>query len=269
MSTMPDTPQEPYYLAPDGPDGDRYHATFSTTGPWFADAQHAGPPSALLVRALERCDPRPDTELARITVEVLGPVPAGDVLVRAAVERPGRTVELLAAELTAGGRAVLRARAWRVRGGDTAAVALGAADPLPGPDAGTARPERPAGWLPGFLDTVEWRWLRGWLAEPGPGVVWGRQRVPLVAGEEPSPLQRLAVVADSGNGAASPLDLREWLFVNTDLTLHLHRPPRGEWIAVDASTVVGPTGMGTVSGRLHDTAGHVGRSAQALIVRRR
>jgi acyl-CoA thioesterase len=77
------------------------------------------------------------------------------------------------------------------------------------------------------------------------------------------------VVADSGNGAASPLDLRAWLFVNTELTLHLHRPPGGEWIAVDARTVVGPTGLGTVSGVLFDADGHVGRSAQELIVRPR
>ena len=92
---------------------------------------------------------------------------------------------------------------------------------------------------------------------------------PLVDGEQPSPLQRLALVADSGNGAAAPLDLRDWLFVNTELTVHLHRAPAGEWIAVDAQTVVGPTGIGTVSGLLFDTDGQVGRSAQALLVRPR
>lgn len=264
-----ETPLEPYYLPLDGPDGDRFLATFSTTGPWFADAQHAGPPSALLIRALERCAARPGTGLARITVEVLGPVPAGEVRVRADVERPGRAIELLAAELVADGRPVLRARAWRIAAGDTAAVAVGAAAPLPGPDAATARSERPPGWLPGFIDSMEWRWLVGGLAEPGPGTVWARQRVPLVDGEEPSPLQRLALVADSGNGAAAPLDLQGWLFVNTELTLHLHRAPRGDWIAVDAHTVVGPAGVGTVSGLLFDEHGQVGRSAQALLVRPR
>ena len=264
-----ETQLEPYYLPLDGPDGERFTATFSTTGPWFADAQHVGPPSALLIRALQRCAPRPNTELARITVEVIGPVPAGEVAVRAELERPGRAVELLSAELVAGGRVALRARAWRIATGDTAAVAVGAAEALPGPEAATARPERPPGWLPGFIDSMEWRWLTGWLAEPGPGTVWGRQRVPLVAGEEPSPLQRLALVADSANGAAAPFDLQRWLFVNTELTVHLHRAPVGEWIAVDAHTVVGPSGLGTVSGLLFDTEGQVGRAAQALIVRPR
>jgi len=260
---------EPFYRPLDGPDGTRYSATFSTTGPWFADVQHVGPPSALLVRALERCAPRPGTQLSRITVEVLGPVPAGEVAVRAEVLRPGRAIELLAAQMHAGGRAVLRAQAWRLATGDTAAVAVGAADPLPPVSAGTPRPERPEGWLPGYADAVEWRWLAGWFGDPGPGRVWGRQRVPLVEGEEPSALQRLAVVADSGNGIASPLDVRHWLFVNTELTLHLHRAPIGEWIGVDAATVVGPTGLGTASASLFDEAGHTGRSAQGLVVRRR
>jgi len=260
---------EPYYLALDGPEGERFSATFSTTGPWFADAQHVGPPSALLVRALERCDPREGTQLSRITVEVLGPVPAGEVTVRAAVERSGRAVELLAAEMTVGGRAVLRARAWRLATGDTAAVAPGETAPLAPPEQAIPRDGRPDGWLPGFIDTLEWRWLHGWLGDPGRGAVWARQRVALVADEDPSPLQRLAVVADSGNGAAAPLDIREWLFVNTELTMHLHRMPVGDWMGVDAQTVVGPTGLGTVSGLLFDERGHTGRSAQGLLVRPR
>lgn len=260
---------EAFYLPLDGPDGERFHATSSTTGPWFADAQHVGPPSALLVRALERCDPRPGTQLARITVEVLGPVPAGEVVVTARMERPGRSIALLAADMTAGGRPVLRARAWRLVAGDTAAVALGAAAPLPPREQAVPRAERPAGWLPGFIDTMEWHWLRGWLGEPGPGTAWVRQRVALVEGEATSPLQRLAVVADSANGAAAPLDMRAWLFVNTELTLHLHRAPVGEWVGVDAATVIGPTGVGTVSALLFDDHGHAGRSAQSLIVRPR
>jgi len=238
---------EPFYLPLDGPDGERFHATTATTGPWFADAQHAGPPTALLVRALERCTPQPHTQIGRITVDVLGPIPAGEVTVRAAVERPGRSVTLLAAELAAGGRVVLRARAWRLAEADTADVATspadGAAPPLPPPAEARLRTDRPPGWLPGFLDALEWRWLKGWLGDPGPGTVWGRQRVSLVADEEPAPLQRLMLVADSANGAAAPLEIREWLFVNTELTIHLHRPPTGSWMAVDltgSSEIVPP-----------------------------
>lgn len=255
---------EPFYLPLDGPDGARFHATSSTTGPWFADAQHVGPPSALLVRALERLADGAGTQLARVTVEVLGPVPAGEVQVTAAVERPGRAIRMIAAEMTAGGRTVLRARSWWIAVGDTASVADGAAETLPPPARGVLRTSWGEGWLPGFLDAVEWR-----LLPDRPGTAWVRQRVPLVAGEDPTPEQRLMVAADCANGVAAPLDLREWLFVNTELTVHMHRAPVGEWIGVSASTVVGPTGAGTVSALLHDEQGHAGRGAQALIVRPR
>lgn len=260
---------EPFYLPLDGPEGHRFHATASTTGPWFADAQHVGPPSALLTRALARLDGGAGTQLARVTVEVLGPVPAGEVHVTAAVERPGRAIQLMTAEMSAGGRPVLRARAWRLAAGDTTAAAVGAADPLPPPTQATPQTTWAEGWLPGFINAVEWRWLAGGPPGTGPGVAWVRLRVPLVEGEKPSPAQRLMVAADCANGIGAPLDLREWLFVNTDLTVHLHRPPTGDWIGVSATTVIGPTGAGTVSALLHDEDGQTGRSAQALIVRRR
>lgn len=265
---------EPFYRPLDGStttkgNGERFHATFSTTGPWFADAQHGGPPAGLLIRAFERCEPRPGMQLSRVTVEVLGKIPAGDIEVHAAVERPGRSIEMLGAELVAGGRAVLRARAWRLAEGDTAEVESGAAAPLPPPDGAHLRPDRAEGWLPGYIDAVEWRWVSGGWDVAGPGELWGRPRVPLVEGEEASPLQRMAVVGDSANGIGSPLDLRSWLYVNTELTLHLHRAPVGEWTGVRASSVIGPSGLGTATGLLFDERGQVGRTTQGLTVRPR
>lgn len=274
-------PPGPFYLprgertGADGGTVEEFEATPSTTGPWFADAQHLGPPSALLVRAMERLpQSRPGGaeagwRLARATVEVLGAVPAGPVTVTARVERPGRTIEMLAASMRAGDRDVLRARAWRLAASDTAAAARGGAAPIPGPEQATVRADRPDGWLPGFLDAVEWAWLEGWLGDQGPGRGWIRMRVPLVEGEQPSPLQRLMVAADCANGLAAPLDVRDWLFVNTELTVHLHRAPAGEWTGVDAATVVGPDGLGTCTATLFDLDGHAGRATQALTVRAR
>jgi Thioesterase-like superfamily len=247
----------------------RYLATESTVGPWFADAQHVGPPAALLARAVERCAPKqPPMTIARLTVEVLGPVPAGEVIVHAIVERPGRTIELVSAEMVAGGRAVLRARAWRMAAADTADIVAGAEDPIPPPSAGQHR-ERPAGWVPGYLDALEWRWLKGGFDQAGAGAAWARLLVAVVEGERPSPIQRLAAVADSANGIAARLDIRKWLFLNTDLTIHLHRDPAGEWIGLRANTTIGPRGLGTVSGTLFDELGHTGWCAQALTVRER
>ena len=222
---------EPFYLPLDGPDGERFHATVATTGPWFADAQHAGPPTALLVRALERCAPqprRPRSAGSRSRCSARSRRARSPCARR--VERPGRSVELLAAELAAGGRVVLRARAWRLAGGDTAAVATspadGAAAPLPPPAEAPPAHRAPAG-LAARLHRRAGVALAARLAGrsrararcgPGSGCRWSPTR-------SRRPLQRLMLVADSGNGAAAPLDIREWLFVNTELTIHLHRPP--------------------------------------------
>jgi acyl-coenzyme A thioesterase PaaI-like protein len=274
---------EPYFTVldegtADTGDGSRatVEASGSTSGPWFPDAQHMGPPSALLVRALERESGRDDLRLARVTVEVLGKVPVGTLEVSSRIARRGRTIELVTAEMTsrdASGqpRAVARATGWFHGVVDTGSVATvpGTAMPgLPGPEAGRAR-GIPDGWLPGYLTSVDWRWIEGGLDEIGPGRAWGRVLTQVVAGEDPSSAQRLAAVADSTNGCAARLDLREWLFVNTDLTLHLHRAPQGEWTGLDADSVIGPEGTGTAYSVLHDEAGPVGRAAQALTVRPR
>lgn len=248
--------------------GGRFTPTVHTSGPWTLDAQHFGPPSALLVRALEAVPGDRAAMLARITVEILGPAPLTELTVHTRVERPGRSIELLSAELHADGRAVARASAWRIATSDSGAIAAGAAPALPAvAQAGPAT--WPEGWGGGYLEAMEWRSVHGSLNESGPATVWVRQRLPLVDGEEPSGLQRLLTVADSGNGASNRLDPRHWWFINSELTVHVHRAPRGEWIGLDADTVVGPDGVGTATSTLHDTSGQVGNGAQALLVRRR
>lgn len=244
----------------------RFRSTRHSAGPWSGQTQHLGPPSALLVRALEALPADRPMLLARLTVEILGPVPVAELAVTAGVERPGRSVELLGAELSAGGRPVARARAWRHVRSNTSAVAVDVDEPLPPPESGEAM-QRPENWGSGYLDAMEWRTLAGHLGKPGPATVWARQGVDLVAGERPTGLQRLFVVADSGNGVSSRLDPLEWLFINSDLTAHLYREPAGEWIGLDATTVIGPDGVGTAFSVLHDLSGPVGRGAQALLVR--
>jgi hypothetical protein len=103
----------------------------------------------------------------------------------------------------------------------------------------------------------------------GPSAVWFRMHYPLVAGEEPSPLQRVAVAADSSNGISAVLDFRRYLFVNSDLTINLLRVPRGEWICIDARTHLGPSGGGLAESRIFDAEGLIGRATQSLTVRRR
>ena len=267
MTIVPAEADEAFYLPTADPHV--FVATRRTEGLWTARTQHAGPPSALLTREIERLPSSiaGPSQLTRLTVDILGPVPTGEVTVRAAVNRPGRAVELLDAQLTAAGRVAMRVRAWRMR---TAGLVLPpGADgrPAPAPDLpATADGFRDPSWTAVYLGAVEWRYVEGHMQDPGPARVWTRLRIPLVAGEEPTPVQRLVAVADSGNGLSGLLPFDSWWFINTDLTIHLHRVPTGEWIHVSARSTLDPSGVGLAETELYDRDGRVGRGAQSLLV---
>jgi hypothetical protein len=243
---------------------DRWLATLHTTGPWDVGTQHGGPPSALLGRAIQRCAPRDDMIVARFTCEILRAIPVGEISVRARMARPGRSVELLEAAVTADGREVARASAWRVLRSASPAVQPRLPHPpgLP-PGSETAPPGR---WVDGYLSAVEWRAARGSLGAPGPATVWARLRHPLVPDEEPTPLERVLATADSGNGASWELDLGSWHFINPELTVHLYREAAGEWICLDAQTAISTGGAGLATSVLSDLTGPVGVGAQSLLV---
>ncbi|MBO0677153.1 thioesterase family protein [Mycolicibacterium sp. S2-37] len=268
---MPDC----YYEIRDTQDplGERFGATDLVRSTWSASIQHAAPVSALLVRALERCAPREDTRFSRVLVDLLGAVPAeGDLWVRARIERPGRQIELLVAELLAPGRdgaprPVARASGWRLQTLDTTPVVRASAAPLR-PLAEARSRDMAKDWDRNYVHSLDWRWLTQPLAE-GPGESWITPTVDLVDGESMTPLQRLFAVADDANGIGTKLDIRRWTFLNTDLVVHLHRIPDGIWIGIRAETDYGPDGIGTTIGTLFDEAGPVGAIQQSVLVRPR
>ncbi|WP_170155219.1 thioesterase family protein [Lentzea atacamensis] len=243
---------------------DTFRSTEHTVGPWGPDSQHLGPPSALLVRALMARRPT----FARVTFEVLGPVPVAELTVSTSVERPGRSVELLSASLSHEGRVVLTARAWHIVGSNTTAVAGGDVTGMAPPSSAVPM-EIPDFWSGGYLAAVEWLSVSGGIFTPGDAQVWARPRVAVVDGFEPSPLERLFSVVDSASGVSSRVDIRKWYAINTDLTVHLHRQPVGEWVGMDARTTIGPDGTGLATSTVHDVEGPVGTTAQALFVRER
>jgi len=208
--------------------------------------------------------------VVRSTFEILRPVPIAALTICAAVVRPGRSVELVEGVLAHGETELLRGRAWRMR---TAEVAL---DPPPaphqappGPGAAEARPFFPTGDHTGYHSAMEVRFLSGAYREPGPARAWMRMRVPLVEGAEPSPLERVLVAADSGNGVSAPLDYRRFVFINADLSVALHRPPAGEWVLLDSVTYAEADGVGLSDTRLEDEHGPIGRATQSLLVAER
>jgi hypothetical protein len=247
----------------------RFVATELARGPWDAQAQHGGAPAALLVRALERLPGGDGLSLARVTYELLRPAPLAELVVEAEVVRPGRRVQLLEAALrTPDGKEIVRARALRVHPAElNGAAATDLPPPPPGPETGREHfPEfTPAASPTFFPNAIEIRFVSGAFGG-GPSTGWFRLRVPVVDGEEPSPLQRLAAAADFGNGISTVLHWEQHLFINPDLTVYVNRPPVGEWIGLDARTSIAPDGVGMAESVLYDQRGQVGRAIQALLV---
>ena len=258
------TPQSPdaFYL----PLGDgRFESTEHTGGPWDPRLQHAGPPSALLTRAVERHESAWPGHIVRVSVDILGPVPVAELTVTTQTLRTGKSVELVQAELRSNDRMAARATAWRVVDMDLDLPDHPEVEHEvpPFPDAATPLPP---GWGGGYLAAMEWRQAGGEWAGSGPATVWGRMRYPLVPDEQPTGLQRVMAIADSGNGVSHVLSFEEWLFINPDLTVHVAAEPQGEWICLDAATSVSRRGSGLAASRLFDRERLVARGAQALYV---
>ncbi|MEU1278766.1 thioesterase family protein [Streptomyces sp. NPDC005805] len=249
-------------------DENRYAPTEHTRGPWDAAAQHAGPPAALLGRALEeRPGARTDMRLARVTYEILRPVPIAPLEITTTVLRAGRGTEVVEAVLAPAGAApVMHARALRVRTAAEPGPAVARGPLVRAPSECAETPFFGVPWDVGYHTAMEARFAEGSWQDRGPATCWLRMRLPLVAGEAPRALDRVLVAADSGNGLSNVLDFGRHVFINPDLTVHLHRHPVGEWVCVDARTSVDAAGIGLADAMLHDEKGPTGRSAQSLFV---
>ena len=240
-------------------------------GPWDVNSQHAGAPSALLARAVEHLDAALPMLIARMTVEVLAPVPLAPLRVSAEIVRPGKRLQLVEATVSHEDTVLCRARAVRLRREAVDVPARAVPRPrVPGPD-GFERWRMPElGAEEAFGRTaMDLRIVEGSFLDPGPAPAWFRFDRPLVAGEEPTAAQAVMAAADFGNGLSQELGLGTHLFVNTDLTVHLSRQPVGEWIALESVTELGPEGTALAVSTLHDERGPVGRGLQSLFVAQR
>ncbi|HPV80618.1 MAG TPA: thioesterase family protein [Dermatophilaceae bacterium] len=246
---------------------DTFLPTLNTQGAWNAHEQHMAPVSGLLAHALTTHEPRPELALARITYEILGLIPAIPTTIEVRTIRPGRTIELIEATASTGGRPVVRATAWRLSRQDTTEVAGGEPSPLPSPD--DCVPWRPSEiWPGGYIASIELRHTPD--KQPGTGRAWIRTDKAVVADEEVAPIAAYLGLVDTANGMNVRVDPSEWLFPNIDLTVHLHRDPLGgpgHWVGFDTQVTFGREGVGLTSTTLHDESGAVGRAEQILTLR--
>lgn len=179
---------------------------------------------------------------------------------------------LLETVLEADGQEVLHARGWRIAIPDgEVPVIRGNGDAAPPPLPPDADGQQLAARLPnahtaGYLSAIEWRFLDGGFEQPAPGRAWTRPRIPLVVGEDASPMCRTLLVADSGSGVSAVLDPARFIFINVDLTVVLPRDPVGEWLLLEAATTTGTQGTGLAETALSDRSGRCGTALQTLLL---
>ncbi len=265
---MPDQP-EALFIADDG----LFVPTDLTRGGWSDDAQHGSPPSGLLARAIESTPTAATMQVVRFTIDLFRPVPVAPLSVETRVLRDGLRIQVVDAMLRHGDVAVGRASGLKIRLRDIELPGRSVEpwEQPPGPDeaadvdwggahgAGT-------GLLRFHVDAVEIRTFDNSFMSLGPGTSWFRLRYPLIAGEEVSPFVRVATLADMSNGNSTALDPRSWLFVNPDLTLYMHRPPRGAWVGMLSAAHPHGSGIGLADTTVFDDVGPIGRIGQAQVL---
>jgi acyl-coenzyme A thioesterase PaaI-like protein len=250
-------------------DGNRVVTSPNAAGPWDPGMQHGSAPAALVVWAAEAVATPVPMQIARVTIDLMRPVPVAPLTLETEVLREGRKIQLCAVRLRAGDAIVVGATVLKIK---TQALLLppevaDLAVELPGPD--QAREEQPSFSSSPFVTGISMRAARGRFGVPGPGAIWYRADRPLVEGSPVSQAMRAVVAADFCNGTSAVLDFRQWTFLNADLTVSFARQPKGEWILLDAESWIGPDGAGLAMARLADASGYFGRAVQSLVIEKR
>jgi hypothetical protein len=256
---------EAFYL----PLGDgRFAPTRATESPWEAQAQHGGPPSALLARLAAGSAGQ---QQVRVSVDFFGAIPRRELSVEVSPVRPGRRIDLTEAVMTVDGRTVAVARVWSLAPGPTPPVVAPAVLPPPVPP---PVPDEAVVLFPhlpdfGYQQALDWRYTAGSPEQPGPADVWTRVRIPLVAGTELTGTDRVLLAADAANGISIELPIDSWLSIPPGMTTHLVREAEGEWVHLACRTSIAANGLGLCTGTISDAAGALGEVAQPLLVRGR
>ena len=239
-------------------------------GPWHPGLQHGAAPSSLICWAIEQMPTPAPMRVARLTVDLIRPVPVAPLTIETEVLREGRKIQLIAVRLLASGTEVVRATVLRVRRLEQALPPEAGCAPLdlPLPEECQDPPESNLSHTP-FLNGLSMKAAKGSFRTPGPAAVWFRAERPIVGGAAISPLMRAAIAADFCNGTSAVLDFRHWTFINGDLSVSLAREPVGDWVLLDAETWAGPDSTGIAAARLADRTGYFGRAVQSVLFEKR
>jgi hypothetical protein len=250
-------------------DGNRVEVSPNAAGPWDPRMQHGSAPAGLAVWAAEAIPTAVPMRIARVSIDLMRPVPLQPLTLQTEVLREGRKIQLCGIRLLADGVVVAAASVLKIKAQAHALPSDVAELPVEWPGPGQSREETALFSSSAFVGGMSVRSARGQFGVKGPGAIWYRVDRPLVEGAGVSQAMRAVIASDFVNGTSPALDFREWTFINADLTVSMAREPVGEWVLLDADCWIGPDGAGLAMARLADTGGYFGRAVQSLVVEKR
>jgi hypothetical protein len=250
-------------------DGNNVVTGPDAAGPWDPRMQHGSAPASLVVWAAERIPTPVPMFIARVTIDLMRPVPLAPLTIETDILREGRKIQLCSIRLLADGTVVVGASVLKIK-----AQPLELPDEikelpveLPSPEQSIVEDGHAA--TSPFVRSVSMRAARGRFGKAGAGAIWFRVDKSLIEGQAVSQAMRAVVAADFSNGTASTLDFRAWTYINADLTVSFSRQPVGDWILLDGDSWIGPDGRGLAMSRLADRQGYFGRAVQSLVIEKR
>ncbi len=247
----------------------RVETSPNAAGPWDARMQHGSAPSSLIASVAEHMPTLTPMRVARLTIDLLRPVPIGPLTIEQEITREGRKIQLSTIRLISDETEVVRASILKLRRQPTSLppeVALAPPDvPFPEMLQDDQQHENPTA----FISGLTLRSAVGNFLTPGPAKVWFRVNRPVLDGQPISPLMRAVITSDFCNGSSTDLDWSKWTFINADLTITLAREPVGDWILLDSKTWLGGEGSGIAFAGLADRQGYFGRAVQNLLIEQR
>src|SRR5450631_2156463 len=251
------------------PEGQLFRATEHAGGPWSPDMLQGSATTALMVREVERLAKTSGFVVRRLTFDLWRPAGLRAFGLATEMLRDGRKAKTLQVRLMDGEVEIGRCTALLTALGESPADPFSkAAVADAGPETGSPPPAFAQKWSR-YFQNVSVRLIEGALEKPGPAAAWMRLDVPMVEGEANTPLLQAVLAADFSSGVAQIVDMREWTFVNPEISLYFFRPPEGEWILIRARTRVGANGAGLTTATLSDRKGPFAEVMQAMTFEKR
>jgi hypothetical protein len=247
-------------------DRDAFIPTKVANGPWDPNSLHGRVIIGLLAFVIEQRHGRDDFVPARLTVDMFRLPSMAPIEVTTKLIRDGLRIRVVEAEFFSGGTRMARASCQLLRKTENPQGQVWSPPnwevPLP---ADIAAPTDPRLSLNGKWTT---RPITGAMGTVGPRRLWMSEVRDLVEGAPLTPFVRVAVAADFASPFANAGE-QGLGYINSDVTLYLHRLPVKEWIGFEVVNHHATDGVAIGECFLYDQQGPIGTATVAALAQRK